>query len=350
MRLMLAGLTASMTMTAALAGDAHVEKNIASLGTTQTVPVTWKNFTRAESDKMFSQYAAMGAFGKFFNILEPTPIDKQKVVRMNRDTLYSAAIFDLSAPVTITKPDTANRFQSMQIINEDQYTPMVIYKPGKYTLTQKDVGTRYAMVVIRTLVDSENPQDVQKVNAIQKELKAAQKSQGKFEIPNWDKTSQDKLRTALKTLASTMENYNGAYGTKEEVNPVKFLLSSAAGWGGNPQKDAMYKNVVPKMNDGKTAYVLHVKDVPVDGFWSISLYNEKGYFVQNKYKAYSINNITATKNKDGSITIHFGGDPKQSNFLPIMKGWNYLVRLYQPHKEIIDGSWKFPAPTPIEVK
>ena len=53
---------------------------------------------------------------------------------MNRDTLYSMGIFDLSSPVTIIKPDTGDRFQSMQVINQDEYTLMVQYKPGEYTL------------------------------------------------------------------------------------------------------------------------------------------------------------------------------------------------------------------------
>ena len=39
-----------------------------------------------------------------------------------------------------------------------------------------------------------------------------------------------------------------------------------------------------------------------------------------------------------------GGDPKADNYLEIMDGWNYLVRLYQPKKEILDGSWTFPSP------
>ena len=52
--------------------------------------------------------------------------------------------------------------------------------------------------------------------------------------------------------------------------------------------------------------------------------------------------------QDGSITIHFGGDPKADNYLPIMEGWNYLVRLYQPKKEILDGSWTFPAAKAVE--
>lgn len=346
--MVVAGLMAVSMAATAGAPQAHVEQTITSLSATKAVPVTWKNFVRAESDKMFKSYVDLGGFGKFFHVTKPTPIDQQKVVRMNRDTIYSFAIFDLTEPVTITKPDTGKRFQSMQVINEDQYTPMVVYKPRKYTLTQKKMGTRYVFVVVRTLVDSEDPEDVRKVNAIQQQLKVKQASAGTFEIPNWDTASQDKVRDALRTLSDTMANYDGAFGSKNDVNPVKFLFASATGWGGNPKKDAMYAGVVPEKNDGKTPYTLNVKDVPVDGFWSISLYNGEGYFQENKYNAYSVNNITGTKNKDGSMTIHFGGDPKQSNFLPIMDGWNYLVRLYQPRKQILDGSWSFPAPQAVK--
>jgi hypothetical protein len=86
-----------------------------------------------------------------------------------------------------------------------------------------------------------------------------------------------------------------------------------------------------------------VKDVPVDGFWSISLYNANGYYEKNEYGAYSLNNVTAKKGADGSVTIQFGGcDGKVPNCLPIMPGWNYTVRLYRPRKEILDGTWTFP--------
>ena len=338
----------SLLTNTVIAGQGHVDKTITSLAATQSVPVTWKNVVRAETDKMFKSYVAMGAFGKFLHIPKPTPIDQQTVVRMNRDTIYSLGVFDLTEPVTITKPDTGKRFQSMQMVNEDEYTPMVVYKPGKYTLTKDKIGTRYVFVIVRTLVDSEDPEDIKKVNAIQQQTTVEQMSAGKFETPNWDASSQDKIRAALKVLSATMENYDGSFGSKDEVNPVKFLFASATGWGGNPKKDAMYAGVVPEMNDGKTPYTLNVKDVPVDGFWSISLYNKEGYFQKNQYNAYTVNNITGRKNSDGSMTIHFGGDSKQPNFLPIMDGWNYLVRLYQPRKEIMDGSWKFPAPKSVK--
>jgi hypothetical protein len=111
---------------------------------------------------------------------------------------------------------------------------------------------------------------------------------------------------------------------------------------------AKYIKVVPDMNEGIRGYSLTVGFVRVDAFWSVTLYDDMGWMPVNEYNAYSFNNITAKKNEDGSITIHFGGDTKQPNFLPIVPGWNYIVRLYQPRKEIMDGSWTFPNPQAVE--
>jgi hypothetical protein len=59
-------------------------------------------------------------------------IDKQDVVRMNRDTLYSSGVFDLeAAPVTITLPDAGKRFMSMQVVSDDHYTTEVVCAPGR---------------------------------------------------------------------------------------------------------------------------------------------------------------------------------------------------------------------------
>ena len=89
--------------------------------------VSTDNFTRAESDLFFSRIAADGGFGTFSHHRDVTPLDDQLVVRLNRDTLYSAAVFDLdAAPVTISLPDPGDRFMSMQIITEDQFVPTVV--------------------------------------------------------------------------------------------------------------------------------------------------------------------------------------------------------------------------------
>ena len=86
--------------------------------------------------------------------------------------------------------------------------------------------------------------------------------------------------------------------------------------------------------------------MPVDGFWSISLYNTRRLLSRRtSLDAYSLNNITSKKNADGSVAIQFGGcDGKIPNCLPIMNGWNYTVRLYRPRAEILNGKWKFPEP------
>jgi hypothetical protein len=107
------------------------------------------------------------------------------------------------------------------------------------------------------------------------------------------------------------------FGTRDAVDPVRRLIGAASAWGGNPEKDAFYLNFNFAKNDGKTVYRLHVKDVPVDGFWSISVYYEQGYFEPNPQNAYTLNNLTAKPDTDGSFTIQFGGfDGKVENCLP----------------------------------
>jgi hypothetical protein len=210
------------------------------------------------------------------------------------------------------------------------------------------IGTRYVLIGIRTLVDPADPNDVKQVHTLQDGIKVDQKEAGKFEVPNWDLASQKKVRDALLVLASTITDFKNAFGAKGDVDPIRHLIVTAAGWGGTPDKDATYLAVTPTKNDGATLYKLNVPgNVPVDGFWSISLYNGEGYFQKNEYNAYSLNNITARKGADGSVAIQFGGcDGKIENCLPIMKGWNYTVRLYRPHPEILSGQWKFPEPQP----
>lgn len=313
------------------------------------VPVTVDNFARAESDLYMGNAEKDGGFGKFHHNREPTPIDKQLVIRMNRDTLYSMAVFDLDAgPVTITLPDAGKRFMSLQVIDEDHYVPMVVYAPSNVTLSKDSIGTRYVAAAVRTLVDPSNSSDLDQVHSLQDAIKVDQKSAGTFDVPHWDQATQKKIRTALLGLAEFTGGFKNAFGAKGQVDPVRHLIATAAGWGGNPDKDATYLSFNPARNDGTTVYKLNVKDVPVDAFWSISVYNAEGYFQKNKYDAYSINDITAVRDANGGVDVQFGGcDGKIPNCLPTTPGWNYTVRLYRPRAEILNGTWKFPEPQPV---
>ena len=314
------------------------------------IPVTVDNFVRAESDLYFQGIAKDNGFAKFNHLREPSPLDNQTVIRLNRDTLYSSAVFDLDAgPVTITLPNAGKRFMSMQVINQDHYTPMVVYKSGTYTLNKQNVGTRYVVVAIRIFVDPNQKTDVKTVTQLQDNIKVSQPNgPGKLEFPQWDQASQKTTRDHLLGLNASLPDTNYMFGKKEEIKPVRHLIGSAAAWGGNPQRDATYLNGYPAKNDGKTVHTITVpKNVPVDGFWSITVYDKDGYFKQNELNSYSLNNITAKASSDGSYKIQFGGCTKTTvNCLPITDGWNYLVRLYQPQESILNGTWKFPVAQP----
>ncbi len=317
---------------------------------TQPIRVTVDNFARAESDMYFARFVREGGFGKFNHERELASIDNQNVIRLNRDTLYSFGVFDLDAsPITVTLPDPGKRYMALQVINEDHYANDVFYAPGDFVLTKEKVGTRYVCLAIRTFVNPNDPQDVDAVHALQDAIIIKASAEGEFIAPKWDEVSQSKIRNALLALAAANGGINSArmFGSKAEVDPVQHLIGTAAGWGGNPRNAALYIGVEPEKNDGKTAYRLTVENVPVDGFWSVSVYNKEGYFEKNEQNLYTVNNVTAKPNADGSVTIQFGGEQSGPNWLPIMPGWNYVVRLYRPQESLLNGTWKFPEAQPI---
>jgi hypothetical protein len=314
-----------------------------------TIPVTVQNFARAESDNYLAANVKKAGLGRLAHNREPASIEDQTVIRLNRDTLYSFGVFDLAAaPVTITLPDAGKRFMSLMIINEDHYVPLVAYDTKPHTLTQQNVGTRYVLVAIRTLVDPNDPKDLDEVHKLQDAITVSEKEAGKLELPNWDQASLKEIREALLVLARHISGFKRGFGTRDQVDPLMHLIGAAAGCGGNPDKDATYLGLAPAKNGGTTVYRISVKDVPVDAFWSVSVYNAAGYFEKNAYNAYSVNNITAKKGSDGTVAIQFGGcDGKIPNCLPIMPGWNYTVRLYRPRPEILNGKWHFPEAQPV---
>jgi hypothetical protein len=323
---------------------------LAQAPSSAAVPVTVDNYNRAQTDVYLGQIVKVGGLGKFRHGRELAPIVNHGIVRPNRDTLYSFAVFDFDAgPVTVTLPDAGKRFMVMQVVNEDQYSPVVSYGAGSYTLTRQGVGTRYGIAVVRMVVDPANPQDVGEVHALQDMLAVNQQTSGTFEIPNWDEASLEKVHAALLQLGETVTDTRRMFGASgDQVDPVRHLVGTALVWGGLPEKDGLYLPITPARNDGTIVHKLVVKDVPVDGFWSVTVYNVEGYLQPNPYNVYSVNQVTAKTGPDGSVAIQFGGcDGKIPNCLSIVKGWNYTVRLFRPRSEILNGAWKFPEAQPV---
>ncbi len=314
----------------------------------ETVKVNIDNFVRAETAAQMDRgMLAPGAtINKFVHFRDPTPLDTQNVIRMNRDTLYSYALVDISKGASLTIPKLDGRYLSVMVINEDHYINKVYDSAGTYKINMKQFDTPYVTIVARTLVNASDPKDIKEANAVQDQIIVKAASAKPYTHPKYDEVSYKATYDALLQLGRGTTDFERSFGKKEDVTEVRHLIGTAIGWGGLPEEEAYYVNVEPNLPVG--AYQLTVKDVPVDAFWSISMYNKEGFFQKNKYDAYSVNSISGTPNEDGSFTVHFGGDPKAVNYLHLTEGWNYLIRFYQPRKEVLDGKWSFPEAQPVK--
>lgn len=171
---------------------------------------------------------------------------------------------------------------------------------------------------------------------------------GKLELPAWDPISQKKYAMRFLVLSSTIPDFK-AFGTKAEVDPfVIFSAQRRRGRQPGPRMPLTCECRTPVNNDGKTTYRLTVKDVPVDGFWSVSLYNAQGYFEKNAADAYTVNNLTAKKSEDGSIVIQFGNCSTETTQLPADRARLELYRApVSTRAQILNASWKFPEPVAV---
>src|SRR5258705_13459719 len=149
------------------------------------------------------------------------------------------------------------------------------------------MGTRYGGVAVRLFVDSKDERELQQLHSLQDAIKVTQQNPGTFQIPNWDEASRKKVQAALLQLGTTISDTRRMYGANEnQVDPLRHVIGSAMLWGGAPEKDALYLPITPERNDGRTIYKLIVRDVPVEGFWSLTLYNSEGYIEPTRYGAY----------------------------------------------------------------
>jgi hypothetical protein len=73
-------------------------------------------------------------------------------------------------------------------------------------------------------------------------------------LPAWDEASRKQVRDALKALATTVPDTRRMFGAKEQVDPVRHLIGTAMGWGGNNERDAFYLTLYPELNDGTTVH------------------------------------------------------------------------------------------------
>ena len=172
----------------------------------EQVTVNIDNFPRAETDmqigRMLESAKGVNDWG---HLRVPTPIDKQNVIRMNRDTLYSFALVDISKGATVTLPDVGDRYMTMMVINHDGYINKVFHGGGTHELTLEEFDTPHVVVAMRVLVDASDEADVKAGNAIQDEMKIDAASAKPFVMPNYDMESYKATFEPLLALSTGVD-------------------------------------------------------------------------------------------------------------------------------------------------
>jgi hypothetical protein len=314
----------------------------------EPVKVTPETYIRAETDRNFQNFLGLtGGVNRFFHIRMPTPLDKQTVIRMNLDTLYSGAVVDTSKGATITLPEVpAGRFISAQVIDNDHYCPATFYEAGPHRI---ESDTRYVAVVVRIQVlDPKDRAEVALVNALQDRLVLQAGSSEPMPALRWEPKSLQALTDRYNEEAKALAGFKGLMGRRGKVDEARRHIVAAAGWGLNPDEDATYFMYAGEHDPGKGYTATY--QVPENGaFWSITVYGADGYM---KSENAILNSSSAKLNGDGkTFTVHFGskelcGDVP--NRLDVTPGWNFVMRVYRPGRSVLDGSYLLPAAKPVK--
>jgi hypothetical protein len=308
--------------------------------------VTRETYCRAETDRTFHNATKLtGGVNRFFHFRDVTPLDRQTVVRMNRDTLYSPAVVDTSKGASITVPPMPDgRYCSVMLVDNDHFSAGVIYTAGTHPLPQ---DTKYLGLLVRIqLLRPDDPADVALVNRLQDKFTIEAGSADPFPEPTWDLKSLDELKAKYNAEFAKFDKYpDGWMGKRGEADESIRHVACAGAWGLFPNRDAVYINY----NGGLPADRCHRATYRVpenDAFWSITVYGADGYMKS----ANSILNAANTKmNADGTFTVHFGSQEACGdvpNRLDAPEGWNFLMRVYRPGRSVLDGSYELPDPVP----
>jgi hypothetical protein len=274
-----------------------------------------------------------GGINTFDRKREVPSIDDQPVIRMNRDTLYSMAIIDASKGATVTLPDAGDRYISLMFIDENHRVSDMIYEPGEYEVP---ASTNYLYAIVRIGIGSGDVADLEEVHGIQDEIKLSANSAVPFEPVDFDKASYDETHHGLldKFTKSGLLDTEGMFGTEDYVDHDKYLMGTAAGWGGATWKDNIYQ-ISPYFEGAECMSTTFEDPNNEGGFWSITVYDKKGFMFDD---VAHVNSKRAKANEDGTYTVHFGCEGEVNN-IPSKNdtgSWHAEVRHYVPSQAVMD--------------
>ena len=306
-----------------------------SAGSDGSVKVTRANYPLVETHRQMGiTQRNAGGVNRFEHKRAVPSVDNQPVIRMNRDTLYSMAIIDTTQGATVTLPETNGRYISLMYLDEHHRVYDMVYEPGAHEIPSHS-DHMYALV--RIGIRSGDAADLAEIHALQDQIALSTNSSQAFEPIAFDKASYEKVHHGILDdfKNSGLRDTEKMFGTEDYVDPDRYLMGTAIGWGGATWKDNIYQfSEFFEGFDGRSTTFKDPKNV--GGFWSITVYDKEGFMFN---EVANVNSETAERNADGTFTVHFGCDGKVNN-IPIENDtgmWNAAMRHYTPSQAVMDG-------------
>ncbi|MEO1080630.1 MAG: DUF1214 domain-containing protein [Pseudomonadota bacterium] len=305
--------------------------------------VTDSLYPQAETARqMLNIQTAAGGVNRFRHRSQLTPTESQAVVRMNRDSYYSAAVVNVSEGATITLPQVPEgKYLSMQPVTEGHRTQPMTYGGGTFQLATHK-GT-HVFVIVR-LDSTFTPDEVKEyqagmsVNAASSALFSAEpvNRDSFYAVENALKARRVELLNTFGARAMTVGMFTAPTDeSRAFFVPEIHQVASAAGWGGAQARDNIYE-VSPNL-PAEGCYQATFEDPGNDAFWSFTVYDRKGFMFDD---IAHVNSNLALPNADGSYTVSMGCDSEAPNRIPISNAsgvFNVTVRHYRPSQRVIDG-------------
>jgi hypothetical protein len=296
----------------------------------EPIKVSRDNYQEAEVARNFTKWAANGANNKLMYMTTVTPSGPAPTVRMNRDSLYSAAILDTSsdtASITLPKGDL---YQSVLMVDTDGYARKFILEPGTHLVA---TDTKFVWVLVRTGLEK----GLDEARRMQSLLTVQGMGDDIYSSPEYDHESLAKLTRTLIDEAIVEDNGDLYYGNYPgQVDEVKRMRSTAAGFGGMNGIN-MYKFV--EAVDNNVCMQSTFTDPRAIEFFSFTLYDTDGFLMDGNT---IINSRDMLPNSDGTYTVSIScGDDAINNIsAPVeVDTIGYAWRVYGASEEVENRSW-----------
>ena len=306
--------------------------------------VTPETYPTDETSRQILKSQDLVGVNAFIHKRHLTPTDNQPVVRMNRDTYYSMIVVDVSKGASIIMPEISEgKYMSVQPVTEDHRIQAMKYGPGKFELTTH-FGTHLYLIIRldRTFTEAE-------AKEIQDKMVIEANSNEKFATDPVNEDSFTEVENTLKAKMPAIIKRDGVHAldgmftdprdaSAKLYSEEKYQLGAALGWGGAQMIDNIYELSANYATD--SSYQLTFEDPENLAFWSITVYDKKG-FMFNDLANFS--SKTATMNEDGTYTISFGCGEDAPNNIEIANPSNFFniaIRHYQPSKKVYEDDYR----------